>query len=452
MAFYQIKDNSGNSLKRENISDDEFNKDLDVFRNYSNKTIKNLCENNPNLIIFPNDNYTKDRIEDLPIFSITSDENPKIISGNIMGFVGSGKTQLSITSRFASQEDDYFLHYMLSKVLHLNIVDFSANSSNDKIFNLMIYLFPKFLENALRQGLYKEYKTNHYNDSNVRGVIEINRHIKNNIPFNGKVAYKTREYSYDNNVTELIRHTIEYLKSLNNISKLLSANSDVQEAVEKIISITPSYDRNARQKVIVSNIKNVNHSYFTEYLPLQKLCLMILQHKMQKFGNSKKEIYGVLFDGAWLWEEYLATLLKPEFKHPENKTGKGGIYLFQENNDDTTVSESKHSRCRRYPDFYRENKAIVLDAKYKHLDRTVPREDLYQIISYMHVLSSETGGFIYPNDSKDFDVDSFGTLKGKGGDVNLYGLGIPQNVKSYGDFCKVIEENEKKLRKKLDVE
>ena len=34
-----------------------------------------------------------------------------------------------------------------------------------------------------------------------------------NIPFNGKVACKTQEHSYNNFTTELIRHTIEFIKT-----------------------------------------------------------------------------------------------------------------------------------------------------------------------------------------------------------------------------------------------
>ena len=34
-----------------------------------------------------------------------------------------------------------------------------------------------------------------------------------------------------------------------------------------------------------------------------------------------------------------------------------------------------------YPDFYKDN--YILDAKYKHLNSGVGREDLYQVITYM---------------------------------------------------------------------
>lgn len=48
---------------------------------------------------------------------------------------------------------------------------------------------------------------------NVCGTNDVQRYIRMNIPFNGKVACKTREHSYNNFTTELIRHTIEFIKA-----------------------------------------------------------------------------------------------------------------------------------------------------------------------------------------------------------------------------------------------
>ena len=51
-----------------------------------------------------------------------------------------------------------------------------------------------------------------------------------------------------------------------------------------------------------------------------------------KYDLSANKMYGILFDGAWLWEEYLATVLKKKgFEHPRNK-GKnagGGFSPFE---------------------------------------------------------------------------------------------------------------------------
>jgi len=96
-------------------------------------------------------------------------------------------------------------------------------------------------------------------------------------------------------------------------------------------------------------------------------------------------MYGVLFDGAWLWEEYLNTFLADiGFEHPRNKEGVGHKSLFKDGS----------GWC--YPDFL--SPQMVLDAKYKWYDdwNKVQTKDLYQVISYMHVLDLKKGGFVVP--------------------------------------------------------
>ena len=65
-------------------------------------------------------------------------------------------------------------------------------------------------------------------------------------------------------------------------------------------------------------MRDIAHPYYTEYTMLQKICLKILRHENIIFGNKKDKIYGLVFDGAWLWEEYLNTILHEIFIHPEN--------------------------------------------------------------------------------------------------------------------------------------
>src|SRR5690606_28301755 len=119
-------------------------------------------------------------------------------------------------------------------------------------------------------------------------------------------------------------------------------------------SATPKYERRNRTSIINSNLKPIVHPYFYEYQNLQQICLQILRYEGLKYGEENDKVYGLLFDGAWLWEEYLNTLLHPlQFIHPENKTGKNAIYLFQ------------NMKGKRYPDFLKDD--MVLDAKYKRL-------------------------------------------------------------------------------------
>ncbi|GMO24966.1 MAG: hypothetical protein Pg6A_12160 [Termitinemataceae bacterium] len=198
----------------------------------ANKSLFDLCQDNPDLLIFPQElGAYHDDIGKLRICSLQDD---KLTTYNLMGFVGRNDMRLTISSRFTQNDNrDYFLHYMLGKVLSLNIVNLDTTKDNEGIEDFLPYLFPAYLKKALSQGVFKEYRRNKYNNTNVRGSIDIPRHIRLNIPFVGKIAYNTREYSYDNAVTELVRHTIEHLKTSPLAGSVLTAGADIYAPMRK---------------------------------------------------------------------------------------------------------------------------------------------------------------------------------------------------------------------------
>ena len=409
-----------------------------------NKSIRQLCNENEHLLVFPlSIDDTDDRIGDSTIVDIyAEDENfVRIKSGNIMGFVGRKNQQMKIYSRFDNQEHDYFLHYMLQKVFSFNIFNLDFTSSEDNVFEFLVYMFPAMLKKAMRQGVYKEYRKFRHNDANVRGTIDISRHIRENIPFRGTVAYNTKEYSFDNSITELIRHTIEYIKTIPSGDIILSSDKTVEDCIKKIVSYTPSYSHTERIKIIQDNLLPCNHPFYTEYTALQKLCVQILRQEEIKYGTDDDRIYGILFDGAWLWEEYLNTLLcEKGFIHPENKLGTGAIYLFEHGG-------------QRFPDFWKQD--IVLDAKYKKLAINgnrldIERDDVHQIMAYMYRLKASKGGIVCPYDGEKNKIISQNMHKDSYlGSLSLYALAISKNCSSYEDFTKRIVENERILLEEL---
>lgn len=440
------------------------------------KSLQELCKKNANLLVFPHClNEHNNRIEELSICELVGNpnydgdticdvENVKVKTGNLMGFIGFGgnknhNTKLEIRSRFTDNAkntndngQDYFLHYMLEKVFRINLFDMNYSHSKNDGFDLLFLIFPHLLKRALRQGIFRTYRTFQKNDAAVKGVIDINRHIKQNTPFNGKIAYRSREYSVDNDITQLIRHTIEFLKQKEIGKSLLNSDNDTKDAVKQIVAATDSsYCFQNRAKIIHNNLRPINHPYYSSYKYLQQLCLLILRHQSMQYSQSNSPVYGILFDGAWLFEEYLWTILKPlDFEHPENKTGKGGIRLFDKSkNDDEEIGFSKCYR-RIYPDFYRENE-IILDAKYKHLENGFIRDDLYQIISYMHTMKISRGGFIYPissttskDQSYEVEIKTY-KLANDTGTVSTIAFPIPQNAKNYKEFSEMIKITERKI-------
>ena len=403
------------------------------------RTLESLSQDE-RVFIFPNDlKNSPDLEKDQKIFETV---NQKIKTGNVIGFLGCGQERLTISSRFSDESNDHFLHYLLQKVLHINLTSLDvALSREDKLYQLLMYLFPKYLQAALRKGLYKEYQRFSHNDSHVKGVIDVRNHLKKNLPFTGNIAYTTREFTYDNPLMQLVRHTIEYIKNQKSIGQgVLDNLSTSRENVAEIVRVTPSYKLADRAKIIRGNqSKPIRHAYFHEYRKLQELCLMILNQEKHGLGYQDQKIHGILFDVAWLWEEYVHTLLPKDFIHPRNKEKLGGISVF-------SVGKRKV-----YPDFYDRERKIVLDAKYKKLEFTekgINREDLFQLISYSYILKAEKAGLVFP--SKDKVVDNeIGKLAGYGALLKKLSIQIPQKSSSYREFCEMLESSEEAFKRNI---
>ena len=406
------------------------------------RTLESLSQDE-RVFIFPNDlKNSPDLGKDQKIFETV---NQKIKTGNVIGFLGCGQERLTISSRFSDESNDYFLHYLLQKVFHINLTSLDvALSSEDKLYQLLMYLFPKYLQAAIRKGLYKEYHRFSYNDSHVKGVIDVGNHLKKNLPFTGNIAYTTREFTYDNPLMQLVRHTIEYIKNQKSIGQgVLDNLSTSRENVAEIVRVTPSYKLADRAKIIRGNqSKPIRHAYFHEYRKLQELCLMILNQEKHGLGYQDQKIHGILFDVAWLWEEYVHTLLPKDFIHPRNKEKLGGISVF-------SVGKRKV-----YPDFYQEELKIVLDAKYKKLELTekgINREDLFQLISYSYILKAEKAGLVFPSEDKVID-NEIGKLAGYGALLKKWSIQIPQNFSSYREFCEMMENSEEIFKRNITKE
>ena len=406
------------------------------------RTLDNLSKED-NIFIFPNDlKNSPDLEKDQKIFETV---NQKIKTGNVIGFLGCSQERLTISSRFSDESNDYFFHYLLQKVFHINLTSLDvALSREDRLYQLLMYLFSKYLQAALRKGLYKEYHRFSHNDSHVKGVIDVRNHIKKNLPFTGNIAYTTREFTYDNPLMQLIRHTIEYIKNQKSIGQgVLDNLSTSRENVAEIVRVTPSYKLADRAKIIRRNqSKLLRHAYFHEYRKLQELCLMILNQEKYGLGYQDQKIHGILFDVAWLWEEYVHTLLPKDFIHPRNKEKLGGISVF-------SVGKRKV-----YPDFYQEELKIVLDAKYKKLELTekgINREDLFQLISYSYILKAEKAGLVFPSKDKVID-NEIGKLAGYGALLKKWSIQIPQNSSSYREFCEMMENSEEIFKRNITKE
>ena len=432
MKLLKIKDNS--QLKKAAFSDISA-----LTGKIADKTLDQL--EREGVFVFPE--YIDDAEDITRDQMILQSVNDSYRSGNVMGFIGCGNERLIIESRFSGEADDFFFQYLIDRVLDFpNLVDLETDANQDnRLFNFLLFLFPHYLKTAMRKGLFKKYIRHNYNNGNVKGTIDVARHIEKNTPFTGNVAYSQREFSFDNSLMELVRHTIEFIKRKPYGGKILIK---VKDEVKLVVDATQGYEPYDRQRIIEQNKKNaVRHAYFREYLALQRLCLLILRHQKHQIGSGSKQMYGILFDGAWLWEEYVNSLIEDIFYHPMNKGGKGAQRLFEGNTG------------LIYPDFIsRDNEArIIADAKYTPIEN-IGNRDYLQVLAYMFRFDAKVGFYLYP-EAEDSDDLKLRLNQGSTYESNVmprddisitkHELKVPADAADYDEFVAKMKSSEKEF-------
>lgn len=383
-----ITDNNykGHSLKDECYS-------TDFLERISKNTIFKLIDEEK-ILFYPEKRLT--HLEKSYILTFKEAEK-KVCTKNILGFIGDGETDVFIHSRFDRSKDNYFLHYMLQRIQHLNVFDLSASIYEEDIYDFLFYLFPRMLKEAVAQGIYKAYRHRSCNDAQVKGRVDVARHLHLNLPCNGRVAYAMREHSADNSITQLVRHCIAFIEHRPLGQWLLKCDEEMKTAVSRICQVTPSFKETDCCAVLAQNKRAVVHPFYQKYQPLQRLCIAILERRKFSYGQGKHKMYGLLFDGAWLWEEYLAKVMGDLFMHYELNKGEE-LYLLQRK----TKEGQMESFQKIIPDYLSRDKKVVADAKYIPLNESDKFEGnrttevYYKTIMYIHRFNSRRGLLLYP--------------------------------------------------------
>lgn len=350
-------------------------------------------------------------------------------TGNFVGVLSLGNDScIEIYSRFEDVKHKFaFINHMLNKIYDLNDWLLTQGGYNKTDINLDLLLKISFLsklKNAYREGEYKSYEKVHKNDTAPRGTIDIARHIKLNMcPENYKVAYSYNEYTSKNSYIYLVRLCYEMLFEKGKKPK----GKEVDDLLFKSQDYW-SYDK--RQIIHKNENKPITSPLFKCHRDLQKFCLDVLKHKkmtLDSFGTENGK-YGVLIDCAWLWEEYVATLLKDYFIH-KTMSSKEKDYLF--------ADEMGKPFQRIIPDYVGKNYLpVIADAKYMNLygKRDLKDEQrnsvYYKTVMYMLRYQAKLGMIFYPSISEgdNAEENSLDTEEGIKPQENAEGSKTKANV------------------------
>ena len=273
----------------------------------------------------------------------------------------------------------------------------------DKNFDIskyiIYYMFVQNLEKAFLLGLPKAYRSINHHEMKLKGKIDINKFIKYDIPFQGKVSSVSREQK---EIQEIIDTLYKAVKIIDKNNKVFIKN----------ISHIKIHLKQHRSNKVVSNeainkalkSKALQNPIFAPYKKVLEYARFIINgNNIEEKSEAKNETYGFIINVAELFEIYITKLLQKEFSNwnvespslrLDEKLGKTYLYsrkiipdIVMTNGSDVMVFDTKYKKMNFY--YIKGNGADV--------DRT----DFFQINTYMSYYQNQNynvvaGGLLYP--------------------------------------------------------
>lgn len=385
-------------------------KNIDVIQKFSSQklTIENLRKKD---VIILGSSY-KGQTD--CFFEAVSEKNKVYLTtGNLVGTLCfDNQVKVNVKCRFSkNDEKQCFFLYLLSKVFDIDFGEVAPSNEDDLDDLLLSILFVKLMEKAFSVGPFKKYKVIKHNDLCFKGKLDVNRHVLTNSLMNNKIAYTTNERLTDNNLNHLLLYVAKHIK--NRYPNLIDDNKNARCLLEQIRFGVPTFGSMSITEILTKkdNLQSIQHPYYSEYYEeLRKISIAILHDEIPDVfskDNENSEVRGIIIDIAWLWEEYLFTLLQKEgYIHSNPAIKQNPIRLFK----------NKENKSSFYPDFRlpvdNQKSDVVLDAKYK-LDENP--DDIDQVFAYMLLTGAKQIGLIYPPQQR----NNLGNLIGNDSDYEI---------------------------------
>ncbi len=360
------------------------------------KDYQSKSKNNTFFSFFKDQEKRDIKNEDDLIISIQKiDENNYTAqTGNYIGkFVWDG-LEIGIKSRFSEP----FLRRMLNFANDVYLDDVSVSGSESKDLDvsrfIIYYIFVQSLEKAFLLGLPKSYRSIDHHDMKLKGKIDIDRFIKQDIPFKGKISSTSREQREIQEIIDLLHKAVKIVEQNNFSTKNIS---HIKTHLKQHKS--SSYVSNQTISKAMKS-KALQNPIYAPYKKVLEYAKFIIQgSNIEESKNGKKESYGFLVNVAELFEIYVTKLLQKEFSDWSITSPKIGLY------------EEQFFARKIIPDIVmkKDNQVLVFDTKYKRMnfrDRyqgaDVDRNDFFQINTYMSYYQNQedhqviAGGLLYP--------------------------------------------------------
>jgi len=248
----------------------------------------------------------------------------------------------------------------------------SINSQKSDFFEILIYLFSKYTRELLNSSIYQQYTEVNKELSFVKGRIDFNRYINNNLTRgkNHKISCEFDAFVLDNDFNRCIKFVAALLLSSTKENQSRRYLNDILFILDEVEDINISSDTMKRMTF---------NPMYSAFETVRDYCVLFLDNSVSFNYKNELKLFAFLLPMEYVFEDFIYGFIDKEIEGVSAKAQLKTKYL----STDTTFLLK--------PDLMLDigDRKIIADTKYKivYSDNNDPKKgisqsDLYQMVSY----------------------------------------------------------------------
>lgn len=283
-------------------------------------------------------------------------------------------------------------HNLTKEYKHNKITNTQIHKSN-YILEIFISVFCNDLMDILKKGIKKSYIKKEENLNNHKGKLKFYEHIKRNIATKNKFFVEYSELSINIPENRILKSACLFLikETTNEVNKKI-----LRRALVEFDDVSPCFNL---EKDLQDKQINRLHSYYIR--PLQYAEFFLRKQSLVPY-KGKNALPSLLFPLNEMFEDYIENILR------DNK-----IDYHSQFSKYNLISNGEKELFNTKMDFvvFKDNSAIIIDAKWKLLNTSdekieVAQADLYQLLTYSEIIKNKMNiknislALLYPKTDK----------------------------------------------------
>ena len=287
---------------------------------------------------------------------------------------------------------------MLSKTRRLKLHEVSGakiSPQKHSLLDIFILHFCDQLRIQLTRGMIRKYIRREKNLNVLRGKLRVDQQLKRNLVHKERLFCQYDELSADNAYNHVLKYVLGILLKAATGNRALQQVSELRARFEPVSDLT----------VNIPMLDSLTFDRLTErYEPVFNQCRYFLEGLYPDVVTGKKDCLSLLFDMNSLFEDYVASELRPAARIQNLRIREQSPRKYF-----ATIESSGKSVFMMRPDISfvdKKNQAVMIaDAKWKMLDEAekklgISQADMYQMGSYASSYEVNSLALIYPMQEK----------------------------------------------------